>query len=80
MDVNIVWSEEDIGYGVVYFSNYAQAIVTLIHGIPGSGWAWESGSNAYQGFETKTAAQQDALEHFTDGRSNYYEFRYGITE
>lgn len=80
MDVKIVWSEEPIGYGIVYYSGYAKAVVTLIHGIPGSGWGWESPGVTSEGFTAKAEAQQDALEHFTDGRSNYYEFRYGIRD
>lgn len=80
MDVRIEWSEEEVGYGMVYYSGSPKAIVTLVHGIPGSGWGWESTGVAFQGFAEKKDAQNDALEYFTNGRSNYYEIRYGITE
>jgi len=81
MDVKIIWSEEPVGYGVVVVSGYNKTIVTLHYECyDGAGWGWSNDDLTFDGFPDKATAQQDALGHFINGRSNYFEFRYGIKE
>lgn len=80
MDVKIVWSEETVGYGVVYFSGYRQSIIYLLNESEDENvlWGWAKGDLAFDGFKTKALAQADAEAYFTNGRSNFYDKYYGI--
>jgi len=79
MDIKIEWSDEPVGYGVVYYSGYRQAIVYLIK-TDETDWGWAFGNLAVDGFATKDEAKKDALAHYKDGRANFYEQHYGVKD